>query len=273
MVNLKSTALSAAQQITVFKHSCKRSSFTSDTFPNLKTLLIVPHLDSVEEKWCADKVYCPILQESRPEMVVIYNSRYPWTGPADEWPMYYHECVVASPKLTWIVDETHLGSKAGIIGLGIECNKVDEVRIIICKTPSWLDKRAGRETVSDQVVNLKYMVNKMILPFLKYSHRNAASATIYLFRAEDNQRNSISLTVDWALEDEGRLDPEIARMFGTHYVAPPKPIYTIKTLNDYIKEGVEDELLEEELQYWREENTRRLNKVKIGVAGNKANQV
>jgi len=222
----------------------------------------------VEEKWCADKVYCPILQESRPEKVVIYNSRYPWTGPADEWPMYYHELVVASPKLTWIVDETHFGS-----GLGIECNNVDEVRIIICKTPSWLDKRAGRETVSDQVVDLRCLVNKVILPFLKHSHLNAAPATIYLFRAGENERYGISLAVDWALEDECGLDPEIARMFGTHYVAPPKPIYTIKTLNDYIEEGVEDELLEEELQYWREENARRVKKGKSGVAKDKANQV
>jgi hypothetical protein len=37
-----------------------------------------------------------------------------------------------------------------------------------------------------------------------------------------------------------------------------RPRYTIRTLSDYISEGLEDELLPEELEYWREQNQKRL---------------
>jgi len=271
VVNLKSTALSAVQQITVFKHSCKRSSFASDTFPNLKTLLIVPHLDSEEGRWCADKVLCPILHKARPEKVVIHNSRYRWTRSTAEWPMYYHELLVTSPKLTWITDETDFGSNPGLNGFDVKCENLKEARLIICKTPSAFDSIAQRSTVSSKVVDLEYLTLRIILPFLLVRHHGRPIVkTIYLFRVKAEELDHVKQAVSHDLD---QIYPYLAQMQGGLPLKPSKSAYTLKILDDYIKEGVDDELLEEELQYWREENTRRLNKVKIGVVGNEANQV
>jgi hypothetical protein len=65
VVNLKAPLLSRTRQITLNAHCCKRSDFTSDTCPNLKTLLVVPN-DSLTdgEQWCRDRAYCPILHSA-----------------------------------------------------------------------------------------------------------------------------------------------------------------------------------------------------------------
>ena len=268
MVNLKSTALSAVQQITVFKHSCKRSSFTSDTFPNLKTLLIVPHLDSVEERWCAARDLCPILRKARPEKVVIYDGRYQWTKSTAQWPMYFHYYLVTSPTLTWIVDETDFGCKPDWDGFKIRCENLKEARLIIRKKPPRFDRIARRDTVSsDSVMKLFY---KMIAPFLLLRHCTSVTKTIYLFRVKAKELDHIKQAIGQWLDG---VYPYVAQRHSVSSLESLKSAYTIKTLDDYIKEGVEDELLEEELQYWREENARRMKKGKSGVAKDKANQV
>jgi len=276
VVNLKSELLSGTQQLTIMNHSCKRSFFTSDTCPDLKTLLIIPHLDSLHESWCAGNIICPILQEAQPEKVVVYNSRFTWRPYAYDWPMCFHRILVTSPTLTLVIDETEF-SDSHIRGLRIKCNDLRETRLIVCvcKTPFWLDKLAHRETTSSEVVDIKYLTLKIIMPFLHSWHEwKSALKTIYLFRAKPNELDYIKGLVNDAIDREyARHAARHAILYGSALVTSPKPTYILKTLNDYIKEGVEDELLEEELQYWREENTRRMKKGKSGVAKDKANQV
>jgi len=74
----------------------------------------------------------------------------------------------------------------------------------------------------------------------------------YLFQDMDEvYLTSVQDTLATRLADATRTQ-------GPHLPPRTKLPYTIKTLADYIAEGSEDELLWQELKYWREENKRRM---------------
>jgi hypothetical protein len=85
--------------------------------------------------------------------------------------------------------------------------------------------------------------------------------SIYLFRDLDERRESVNTLVS-ALDDElaGRYQASVERYWkkGQVFIGNARPTYFVQTLGDYISEGLEDELLWQELQYWRGETTKRL---------------
>jgi hypothetical protein len=92
----------------------------------------------------------------------------------------------------------------------------------------------------------------MLSPLIAGSH---VPLTIYLFQEMDEAyMTRVQETLPIALENipQKQYNPLPRR---------PAVGYTIKTLSDYIAEGVEDELLWQELKYWREENQRRLKEI------------
>lgn len=169
------------------------------------------------------------------------------------------------------MDETDFGSNPGLNGFDVECENLKEARLVICKTPSQFGSIAQKSTVSSKVVDIEYLTLRIILPFLLLRHHGTPIAkTIYLFRVKAEELDHVKQAVNHHLDNS---HPYLHQMHGRVYLKPPKSGYTLKSLDDYIEEGVEDEMLEDELQYWREENTRRLKKGKSGVAKDKANQV
>jgi hypothetical protein len=184
--------------------------------------------------------------------------------------MSSHQLNVKSPTLTLVVDETELGGSSEFSGLVHIPEHLNETRLIVCKTPSWLDKLAYRETISSEVVDIHDLTTNIIIPFLRRGR--SAFKQIYLFRAKDSERNYINRIVNAVIDRENRDRSRYALLYGWPFY-PALPDYTIKTLKDYIEEGVEDELLEEELQYWREENSKRLNEGEGEAVKEKVDQV
>jgi len=71
-----------------------------------------------------------------------------------------------------------------------------------------------------------------------------------------------------------RLETLLARSYKAEQSSgstPTQSRYTIKTLSDYIAEGHEDELLWQELQYWRE-LYQRLNDLRRSKRGGEGDQ-
>jgi hypothetical protein len=76
--------------------------------------------------------------------------------------------------------------------------------------------------------------------------------TIYLFRQLDSaSMDALTAAIEVDLSQRQKAA-------GLDLVQEGRPRYTIKTLSDYISEGLKDELLPEELEYWREQNQKRL---------------
>lgn len=87
--------------------------------------------------------------------------------------------------------------------------------------------------------------------------------TVYLFRDFRQQDDDDFETVKKVLaKDLARADKEsLQRAMNQGRSAPPtRKAYTVKTLSDYIPEGLEDEMIWQELKYWREENARRMKR-------------
>jgi hypothetical protein len=276
IVNLKKQLLSYVQQITVATHVCKYT-FATHVIPNLKTLLVIPYAACWHNDRICETRQCPILQGARPLKLVLHNSRLntmsAGPGMPTSWPMAAHEDVsirpamrVTAPTLTVVLGETDSGIeelpyKADY--RGVDWTKVKHIRVIIANTPAWLDKKCQRETCSESIVDMHTLASTILLPIMSWV---PASMSIYLFR--DIQQGQVGL------EDlADRLDALFIRreplvnMFRSkgRFNMPPdtkcRPEYTIKTLSDYIEEGLEDELLWQELKYWREENQRRKSEI------------
>jgi hypothetical protein len=97
------------------------------------------------------------------------------------------------------------------------------------------------------------MLGPVIAPVAAYG---SIPITIYVIRRLNSESlESLIATIDAELHNrQGHVSTSID--------VPPQAQqrYTIKSLSDYISEGLEDELLPVELKYWREENQRRLNR-------------
>lgn len=136
----------------------------------------------------------------------------------------------------------------------VDLEKLKELRIIAHRTPKWLDKVARRSTCSSGApFEVERLATRILGPVISpIIASKSISISIYVFRKLDSESLAdLKSSIDTDLGERlGR-----ANLDDTLRNAPP---YIIKTLSDYISEGLEDELLPEELKYWRERYQKRL---------------
>jgi len=269
----KSTLLSTVQQLTILDHTCRRSACDADSLPDIRTLLIIPPADCKRAKWFCNRISCPIISSnSRPEKVVFHNSRrnYNWRSVGYEetafWPLGVHMLDLKCSTLTLVIDdakpagpichryqlERYEGIEGGNGGYPNQSG-ADIVRVVVLsKTPARIDKFAQRAPCTCPVADAYVLATHVLAQIV----RNIEGVNIYIFRDFDP---------DSGFLDE--LDEDLQLELGDMYSGFDfEATYSLETLADYISEGVEDELLPEELQYWREENERRLKRDKGTVS-------
>lgn len=263
--NRKAKLLSHVQQITVADHYCV-ARISAGWFPDLKTLLILPYADTHSTDWiCGDHGNCLVLNSVRPQKVVIHNSRTDQINSKIDrirgvpaWPMGRHPLRVACPTLTLVINdiECALGLLPSCIRYkGVDWAYVKEIRVIINRTPPWLDKIAERASYPDPPpLGSRRLAMSIILPLVLAS---IVPLKFYLFQDMDEvYLTSVQDTLAATLKNRTSTQ-------GTHPPPQTKVPYTIKTLADYIAEGLEDELLWQELKYWREVNKRRMENKEV----------
>jgi hypothetical protein len=254
---MKSNLLSMVQQITIAAHSCARSSFTSDTCPNLKTLLVVHKVRfGSDDQFCEGGMYCPILERARPEKLVIHARRRDGRREV-VWPVVNHQLVLNCSTFTLVLDETDTlvwGS------LPVHYEEIDwkipkEIRLVITRERDHPDDVAqGSPSTTDMyernTYELRSLLHKTILSL--FGHTDVP-ITIYLFRPFGADGEHLAML-------QGVIDGILSRRHQDQVDnKPKKPECTIKTLEDYIEEGCEDEFPPDELRYWREMYEERKN--------------
>lgn len=170
---------------------------------------------------------------------------------------------MSCPVLTLALDETdvsvrHLPSQVDY--WGVKWQHVKQLRIIVSKLPAWLEFTAQRESNSEQIVGIGALARRRLVPVMTPV---PVPVTVYLFRDFRQQDDDDFETVKKVLaKDLARADKEsLQRAMNQGRSAPPtRKAYTVKTLSDYIPEGLEDEMIWQELKYWREENARRMKR-------------
>jgi hypothetical protein len=257
--NLKNNLLSLIKHITIVEHRCSRDAFAGPLL-RIPTLLVVPRSSCAESyHLCLGRVSCPSLAKIRPQKVVLHHTRLSEgdeishdNDTAKQFPFR-----VRCPTLTLVLDESgcdtaDLDQEASYQQVNLDLLK--ELRIIVHKTPIWLNKIAQRSTCSlyEEFIVARVasrMLGPVMAPIVALG---STKITIYLFRQLDSA--SIDAVIA-AIEADLSKRQKAA---GLDLVQQGRPRYTIKTLSDYISEGLEDELLPEELKYWREQNQKRL---------------
>jgi hypothetical protein len=268
----KTTLLSKVRQLTLLTHTCRMNTLSTDSLPNLQTLIIIPRATCRRAKWICSKRSCPIFYECRVNKLVFHNSRrnYERGNPNQEtvfWPLGVYELDMSCSILTLVIDDAE---PTGAIHWRYQLMRyealtaangypgrpdADEVRIIVLsQTPAWVDKIAQREPCRCDVADVYILATHILAQVI----REIEGVNVYLFRPIDPNGDFLA-RLDQAIRDE--LD-----MLGVQLRADPGT-YFLKTLADYSEEGVEDELLPEELQYWRGENMRRLAMDKESASG------
>lgn len=257
----KTTLLSKVRQITLLTHTCRMNSFSRPSIPNVEALLIIPRATCRRAEWICSRRSCPIFYCCHVNKLVFHNSRRNYVRGNQEtafWPLSVYELDMSCSILTLVIDDAEptgaihwryqlmryeaLTAASGFPGRP----DADQVRIIVLsQTPAWVDKIAQREPCRCDVADVYILATHILAQII----REIEGVNIYLFRPIDPNGDFLA-RLDQAIRDE--LD-----MLGVQNRADPGT-YSLKTLADYIAEGAEDELLPEELQYWREENMRRL---------------
>jgi hypothetical protein len=164
--------------------------------------------------------------------------------------MLWEEIEIQSPVLTLILDESAHNGLPPQAQNDVNMDQVKEIRIIInSDSPSQIDETAPRECCHG-LVTVQQLARKIVAPILDELE---VPTTVYVFHnfpngPEDMKRLQHYLAKDLDEKHE-RRGSEKARQY---------PIYTMKTLRDYISEGVEDEFLPEDLEYWRKEDQKRV---------------
>jgi len=254
-INRKTRLLSHVQQITVADHLCLSPWISSDRFPNLKTLLVLPYAHLYTSDWiCGCSRSCPILSGFKPQKIVMHNSRTANPG-IGTWPMGLHPLRVTCPTLTLVMNDIEcamgrLPHMNWISYHGVRWKHVKHIRFIVNRTPPWLDKIAERLPYPNRPrLTSQRLVEGMLSPLIAGSR---VPLTFYVFQEMDKAyMTRVQETLPTALNKipQRPLNP----------LPQYRPVpYTIKTLSDYITEGLEDELIWQELRYWREENQRRM---------------
>ena len=258
-INLKNSLLSLIKLVTIVEHGCSREAFTGPLL-RIPTLLVVPRASCADIHYlCSSRLSCPTIAKIRPQKMVLHHTRlrdfdrvYGLDSLAKQVPF-----TTRCPTLTLVLDETGCGGarldhEASYRQVNLDFLR--EIRVIVHKTPKWLDKIAQRSTCSsEEDFNIAELASRMLGPVMApIIALESIKITIYLFRQLDSASTK-ALTA--AIEVD--LD-ERQKAAGLDLVQEGRPRYTIKTLSDYISEGLEDELLPEELKYWREQNRMRL---------------
>jgi len=146
---------------------------------------------------------------------------------------------------------------------GVEWKYVTEIRLIALNASTNVDDIARRESSLSELQEFKRLTHTILLPLLDLAD---VPVTIYLFRpfgpgtGRAAQLKGIMGTV-LAKRYQDNLDELLSLGFQMSDDGEPLTI-TVKGLDEYIREGWEDELLAEELQYWRKENKRRGDLIK-----------
>jgi hypothetical protein len=255
-VNLKWHLLSLVEHLTIVTHTCGAA---EPYFPNVKTLLVIPYADDIaNEDLCQYSKRCSLLGGGgmRLQKMVIHNSR--------AYSLLY---MVACPILTLSLNEgdgvRHLSRQVDL--RGVLWRYVSQVRIIVSKLPAWLEFTAQMESGSERIVDIQALATSVLEPVMASI---PVPVTVYLFRdlqgQDENKIKELKHMLDKGL---ARADQQ-ALQTAIHEGQPapqPRKAYTIKTLSDYIAEGLEDEFIWQELKYWREENDRRLKRDGTGA--------
>jgi len=272
--NRKAELLTHVQQLTIATHLCLWDAIGSGWFPNLKTVLIIPYADGHKNQTlCGKTNQCPILDAVRPNKIVIHNSRtgnrLPRGEPQTEWPMPHHRLTVECPVLTLVFDEfiyrlAKLPRKVNY--RGVDWNRVKEIRIVVTgRLGQRLSKTGQRKyTPPSAYLDKKLRRVSMLATLITGSK---VPLTIYVF---DYFEPSEPVMIPM----QQRLETLLARSYKAEQSSgstPTQSRYTIKTLSDYIAEGHEDELLWQELQYWRE-LYQRLNDLRRSKRGGEGDQ-
>jgi hypothetical protein len=259
--NLKNGLLSLIKLVTIFEHGCSREAFTGPLL-RIPTLLVVPRASCDDSHHlCLGRLSCPIIAKIRPQKVVLHNTRvrdYAEAPNMDEIISKHFPFTARCPTLTLVLDEmgcddVTLEREASYPQVNLDFLK--EMRVIVHKTPKWLDRIAQRSTCSleEATSTIAELASQMLGPVITpIVALGSLAITIYLFRQLDPASTS-ALTA--AIEADLSKRQQAA---GPDLVQEGRPRYTIKTLSDYISEGLDDELLPEELEYWREQKQKRL---------------
>ena len=280
--NLKKTLLSFVQHLTIVTHTCNVPPLTptwhelggyfhdkipSECFTGLKTILVLPYaLCHESELLCRNTYHCLIMTRLRARKVVIHNIRFrDWSDPPDGPMGSTSVSTVPYSALTVVLDET-------------DCNVVDwnqqrnseishthtleSLRVVVHKTPAWLDRIAQRETCSKRIVDTHRLISAILIPAIRRSAAlGSISIEIYLFREIDPHGTEMGM-IRRALDHEPAqfdLPVVLSSQLGGE-VQRERSTYTIKSLSDYIEEGLEDEFIWQKMKYWHEENDRRKGK-------------
>jgi len=284
ILNLKKTLLSLVQQLTIVTHTCKVPPLTStwheaaeyyhdripsECFTGLKSILVLPYAfchDS--ELLCGNTQHCLILARLRARKVVIHNIRFRQRSIQPQWHIRGTEVShVQYSTLTLVLDETD----CDVVDRNRQCDSfidhndtLESLRVVVHKTPAWLDRIAQRETCSNRIVNVHRLISTINIPAIRQSAAlGSRTIEIYLFREIDPHGTGMGM-IRRALDRElARIDPPVVlpSQLGDE-VQRKRSTYTIKSLSDYTGEGLEDRFIWQELKYWREENDRR--KAKAG---------
>jgi hypothetical protein len=141
---------------------------------------------------------------------------------------------------------------------GVEWKYVKEIRLIVLNKPTSLDDIAGGGSCKSDIHRFNHLAQEILLPLIM---RARVPVTTYLLRPFEPGRLDILKQILKARYDQlyqySTTAHDPLRLGGQTGGVGEPVVHAVKTLNEYIEEGWEDELLAEELQYWREEYKRR----------------
>jgi len=257
-VNLKRRLLSLIKNMTISMHSCLRSPYHGPLL-RIHTLLVIPQGNCQEYgQLCSYGSSCPNLAKIRPQKVVLHHIRLFDIETIQEDEMRELQIVkVRCPTLTLVLNEVGCEETwlyADMSYRDIDLKTLENLRIILHKTPRWLEDIAGRKLCSDRwPIDIHSLAKRMLGPTIA-PVGPPISITIYLFSQLDPKALAcLRTSIDTDLSER-----RAAAGIGDSSAQADRPTYALKTLSDYITEGLEDELLPEELEYWREEYRKRL---------------
>lgn len=259
IVNLKSSLLSMVNQMSLKTHSCGPSSFTSNTCPNLKILHVLLETRPISvNRWCKDRHVCAILQGARPEKIVIHSDKMMELQSHHDWPIFFGRVAIKSPAVTIILNEKDvtMGIRNKVANYSrVDWRYVKGIRLIVLNKPSSLDDITGSESSLSEVQHFKLLLDTILLPLFAIAE---VPVTMYLFRPfgpGSGRLERLRSTLD--------LRMRVLPWKGGHVDDPL--IHIIGTLEHYLEQGCEDELSEEDLQYWRKESKRRGDLIKVSA--------
>jgi len=183
-----------------------------------------------------------------------------------DWYIFYHRLALSCPIVTVIFNESDL-DKNHLMNAGfrrpryndVEWRYAKEIRLILLERPTRVDNSAGRKSSLWEIQQqFRQLAHSILLPLFGLA---VVPVTAYLFRPfgpDTGRLDRLHDILDTALVKQNQANVDLGLSSGEQMGDKRKTLFhTLKTLNEYIEEGWEDELLAEELQYWRKENKRR----------------